>query len=290
MAQDRIDCISSGRVIVNGDDYGMSPGINAAIEQLYGAGRLSSVSIMSNMPWSAEALAFAQTAENLKAGAHLNLTTGQPLMPAEQVPSLVDENGEFLKLAVLLRRLLAGSVSRDEIRLELQAQIENCLDGGLSIHHLDSHMHFQAVPSLGRLVADLASQYGVRVVRNPDFSAFVMPPPDEIGPVRTALQKAGAKVLISTQRALSSRNIVLNDPLPTARQLIYLRWCLEPGDDPAETFRRCLNDLHYDNLEIIAHPAVVDDILPSMTGYVQGRELELEFLAGDVFREILEEL
>jgi predicted glycoside hydrolase/deacetylase ChbG (UPF0249 family) len=128
------------------------------------------------------------------------------------------------------------------------------------------------------------------VVRNPDFSAFVMPPPSEIGPVRTALQKAGAKVLISTQRALNNRNIVLNDPLPTAQQLIYLRWCLEPGDKPAETFRHCLNDLQFDNLEIIAHPAVVDDILPSMTGYVHGRELELEFLASDEFRELMEEL
>lgn len=290
MAQGGIDCISSGRVIVNGDDYGMSPGINAAIEQLYEAGRLSSASIMSNMPWSADALAYARNAENLQAGAHLNLTTGRPLLPVEEVPSLVNENGEFLKLAVLLRRLLAGRISRDEIRLELQAQIEACLDSSLAIHHLDSHMHFHAMPPLGRLVADLALQYEVGIVRNPDFSAFVMPPPSEIGPVRTALQKAGAKVLISTQRALIGRNIVLNDPLPTARQLIYLRWCLEPGDDPAETFRRCLCDWQVDNLEIIAHPAVVDDVLPSLSAYVQGRELELEFLAGDEFRQLLEEL
>jgi predicted glycoside hydrolase/deacetylase ChbG (UPF0249 family) len=290
MAQNRIDCISSGRVIVNGDDYGMSPGINVAIEQLYEAGRLSSASIMSNMRWSADALAFARTATDLKAGAHLNLTTGRPLLPAEQVPSLVDANGEFFKLAVLLRRLLAGRVTRGELRRELQAQIEYCQDGGLTIHHLDSHMHLHALPALGRLVAELAVHYGVRVVRNPDFSAFVMPPPSEIGPVRTALQKAGAKVLISTQRALHSRNIVLNDPSPTARQLIYLRWCLEPGDDPAETFRQCLCDLEFGNLEIIAHPAVVDEVLSSLTGYVQGRELELEFLASDAFGELLEEL
>ena len=290
MTLERMECISSGRVIVNGDDFGMSPGVNAAIKQLHQAGRLSAVSIMSNMPWSAEALAYARDAVDLQAGAHLNLTTGRPLLPADKVPSLVDDSGGFLDLGVLMRRLLAGRVSRDEIRLELGAQLARCLDEGPEIQHLDSHMHFHAVPSLGRLVADLASRYEVTTVRNPDFGAFVMPPPNEISPVRKALHKAGARVIISTQRALNSRNIALTGPEPNARQLIYLRWCLELEDDPAASFRNCLCDLDFGKLEIIAHPAVVDDFLPSLSGYVQGRELELAFLASDTFRELMEEL
>ena len=284
-----MECITSGRVIVNGDDFGMSPGINAAIKRLHTAGRLSSVSIMSNMPWSADALAYAREADDLQAGAHLNLTTGRPLSAVEQVPSLVDESGDFLELGILLRRSLAGRVSRDELRLELDAQLARCLDEGPEIHHVDSHMHFHAVPSFGRLVADLAGRHGVETVRNPDFGAFIMPPPNEISPVRKALHKAGARVLISTQRVLNSRNIALTGPEPNARQLIYLRYCLELGDDPAAAFRHCLCDLDFGRLEIIAHPAVVDEVLPSLTGYVQGRELELEFLASDTFRELMEE-
>ena len=96
--------------------------------------------------------------------------------------------------------------------------------------------------------------------------------------------------MISTQRVLNSRNIALTGPEPNARQLIYLRYCLELGDDPAAAFRHCLCDLDFGRLEIIAHPAVVDEVLPSLTGYVQGRELELEFLASDTFRELMEEL
>jgi predicted glycoside hydrolase/deacetylase ChbG (UPF0249 family) len=285
-----MECITSGRVIVNGDDFGMSPGINAAIKRLHTAGRLSSVSIMSNMPWSADALAYAREADDLQAGAHLNLTTGRPLSAVEQVPSLVDESGDFQELGISLRRSLAGRVSRDELRLELDAQLARCLDEGPEIHHVDSHMHFHAVPSFGRLVADLAGRHGVETVRNPDFGAFIMPPPNEISPVRKALHKAGARVLISTQRVLNSRNIALTGPEPNARQLIYLRYCLELGDDPAAAFRHCLCDLDFGRLEIIAHPAVVDEVLPSLTGYVQGRELELEFLASDTFRELMEEL
>ena len=291
MLQTEFDCINSGRVIVNGDDFGMSPGINTAIERLHQAGRLSSVSIMSNMPWSAAALAYACDATDLKSGVHLNLTTGRPLLSIDRVPSLVDRNGDFLTLSLLLRRLLSGRVLRNEIRRELQAQIDAARDTGLDIQHLDSHMHFHAVPVLGRLVTNLAHAYGVPAVRNPDFSAFVIPPPTEIGPVRSALQKAGTRVLVSTQKALAGRRIPLNETPPTARQLIYLRWCLEPGaNPPAETFRSCICDLDGNNLEIIAHPAVVDDVLPSLTRYVQGRETELEFLASDAFGALLEEL
>lgn len=288
---DRVECLASGRVIVNGDDYGMSPGINAAVERLHRAGRLSSVSIMTGMPWSAAALDYASRAGDLRSGVHLNLTTGQPRLPVEQVATLVDHNGQFRPIALLLRRLLAGRVDRDELRRELEAQIEAALDAGLTIEHLDSHMHFHAIPSLGQLVADLALRYEVPAVRNPDFSAFIMPPPSEIGPVRNALHKAGTRVLVSAQNALSGRNITLNDPPAATRQLVYLRWCLEPGPNPpAETFRSCICDLQADNLEIITHPALIDDVLPGLSNYVDGRQTEFEFLASDDFSRMLEDL
>ena len=54
--------------------------------------------------------------------------------------------------------------------------------------------------------------------------------------------------------------------------------------------RSCICDLEFDKLEIIAHPALVDDVLPSLSSYVDGREMELDFLAGDTFGQLLEEL
>ncbi len=291
MQGSNFDCIATGRVIINGDDFGMSPGINAAVEQLHQAGRLSSVSIMTNMPWSSAALAYAGRASDLRAGVHLNLTTGRPRLPAEQAATLVDQQGDFWPLSVLLSRLLAGRIDREELRRELEAQIEAALAAGLAIRHLDSHMHFHGIPSLGQLVTDLALRYDVPAIRNPDFSAFVMPPPSEIGPVRTALQKAGTRVLVSAQNALSGRSISLNEPPAATRQLVYLRWCLEPGPNPpAETFRSCICDLDTDNLEIIAHPALHDDVLSGLSKYVDGRQMEYEFLASDDFGRMLEDL
>ena len=84
------------RVIINGDDFGMSPGINKAVRQLYQKGRLTSVSILTNMPWSKEALDYTRSADDLHSGVHLNLTTGRPILPAEKVPALVSAKGEFI--------------------------------------------------------------------------------------------------------------------------------------------------------------------------------------------------
>jgi predicted glycoside hydrolase/deacetylase ChbG (UPF0249 family) len=285
------DCIATGRVIINGDDFGMSPGINAAVERLHQAGRLSSVSIISNMPWSDAALDYAARAGDLRTGVHLNLTTGQPRLPLDQTSTLVNQYGQFMPVSILISRLLAGRVDRDELRHELEAQIEAALDAGLTIDQLDSHMHFHAIPRLSQLVTDLAHRYGVPTVRNPDFSAFVMPPPSEIGPVRNALTSAASRVIASTQRAFSGRAIELNGPATTGRQLVYLRWCLEPGPNPpAETFRSCICNFDTDNLEIIAHPAMADDVLSTLSNYVDGRQTELEFLASDDFGQMLEDL
>ena len=170
---------------------------------------------MTNMPWSEAALVYADRASGLRSGVHLNLTTGRPLLPAAETPTLVDQDGEFLPISTLLSRLLAGRVDKDELRRELEAQIDLALaifgtSPETRIGQLDTHMHFHAVPALGRLVADLARRYGVPAVRNPDFGAFVMPPPSEIGPVRNALHKAGTRVLVSTQKALASKGIALN--------------------------------------------------------------------------------
>lgn len=291
MHRSSFDCISTGRVIVNGDDYGMSPGINAAVEKLHRAGRLSSVSIMTNMPWSDAALAYAAQAGDLRTGVHLNLTTGQPRLPVEQASTLVNHYGQFMPTSILLSRLLAGRVDRDELRRELESQIEAALEAGLAVQHLDSHMHFHAIPTLSQLVSDLARRYHVPAVRNPDFAAFIMPPPSEIGPVRNALQRAGTRVLVSAQHAFSGRGIDLNGPSSGGRQLVYLRWCLEPGPNPpAVTFRSCICDLDTDNLEIIAHPAVRDEVLPGLSNYIAGRQTEFEFLASDDFGQMLEDL
>ena len=276
--------------IINGDDFGMTPGINQAIRQLHQHGRLTSTSIMVNMPWSPEALVYARSSPDLGAGVHLNLTTGRPISPAHRVRSLVNSKGQFYSLSAFLSLFIAGLIRRSEIKAELAAQIEVCLDHNINLQHIDSHMHFHAVPALGQLVSKLAANYDIGAVRNPNPDAFVVPLTSRKRPVENALRKTGKSVLKSTQKIVSRRALAPGGPANRADQLIYLRWCLGPDNMPPSSLRTCLAGLNGRTIEIIAHPSVPDEVLPTLSSYVEGRQRELAILDGDPLFSLLEAL
>lgn len=275
------------QIIINGDDFGMSPGINQAIKMLHRQGRLTSVSVIVNMPWSNEALAFLREAGDLSAGLHLNLTTGRPMLPAGKVPSLVETSGEFYKLHALLPRLVAGRVRQQEIQAEITAQMERCLAAGTRPQHIDSHQHLHAVPVVANEVAALMNRFRVTAVRNPDFAAFVIPPSGRDRQVKKAVRQTGKNVIRSTQERILSRSTLLNSPANRTDQLIYLRWYVRPSTDTLASMRACFSMLEGHTLEIVAHPAVADETLPTLSSYVNGREQELAFLSSDRFFELL---
>ena len=67
-------------MIVNADDFGLSPRVNEAIVRAFDEGLISSTTVMANMPAFAEASAIARDRGLLDhVGAHLVLTEGEPL-------------------------------------------------------------------------------------------------------------------------------------------------------------------------------------------------------------------
>lgn len=280
----------SERIFVNGDDFGMSPGINRAMEQLHQHGRLDGVSIVTNMPWSAEALAYARSAEKLNAGTHLNLTTGAPVLSADEVPSLVTTSGNFYQTGTFLTRYYAGMLTLSEVEAELEAQIEICLDHGLKPKSIDSHNHFHALPALGYIVSELSVRYGVSTVRNPDLKAFVVPPLGRTHLVEKALKSTGSRIIRSVQKNSIDLGSNPTGPASRSEQLVYLRWFVNQDRSPFKAFQACITGVSGSSLEIIAHPAVLDEELPSLSRYVKGRTRELDFLESDQFKELLEGL
>jgi predicted glycoside hydrolase/deacetylase ChbG (UPF0249 family) len=61
-------------LIVNGDDFGASRGINRGIMEVHERGALTSASLMIRMPAAREAVALAKTAPKLGVGLHVALT------------------------------------------------------------------------------------------------------------------------------------------------------------------------------------------------------------------------
>jgi chitin disaccharide deacetylase len=87
----------------------------------------------------------------------------------DQVPSLVDENGEFkLSAGDLIFRSFASETRRQllrEIAKELTAQLQLALDIGLRPSHVDSHQHIHVNPAIFALLEDLLPRYGIDRLR-----------------------------------------------------------------------------------------------------------------------------
>ena len=162
-------------LIINADDLGYSPGVNQAIADLYQIGLVTSTSLIVNLPHSEAGAAIARGLPGLSVGVHLNLSKGEPLLPAAQVPSLVDENGRFWETAMLYRHALTGQINWYEAGAEMEAQVEWALGRGLHLDNLDSHVHFHVLPAARRLITDLGQRYHVRAWRSPRVLSTLMP-------------------------------------------------------------------------------------------------------------------
>src|SRR5439155_315130 len=120
-------------LIVNGDDFGASPGINRGILEAHQRGIVTSASLLVTTPWSTEAAALARRQPRLSIGLHADVGRLGPREIANSLPGLRAElRGQIVRFRELL---------------------------GHWPTHLDSHHHIQQAPNLLPLFLELARDY-----------------------------------------------------------------------------------------------------------------------------------
>ena len=151
------------RLIVNADDYGHTPGVSAGIRKAHLEGIVTTTTAMMNYADALAAIREARaTCPKLGLGVHLVATEGAPLLPREQVPTLVRDDGDFYSSAQV--DLMVYGIDHDQLHAEWKAQIELFLSTGATIDHIDSHHHSafrHALPI--QVLGELAAEYGVPV-------------------------------------------------------------------------------------------------------------------------------
>ena len=157
------------QLIVNADDFGLHPLINAGIIKGHQEGFITSTSLMPSAPCWQEAVRLAKENPRLGIGVHLTLVGGVPsVLPKEQVSSLLDDDGLFLPdYVAFAKRYYSGAVKKAELEAELRAQLERALSCGLNITHIDSHQHTHVLPGINSLVLKLSNEYNIIRVRIP---------------------------------------------------------------------------------------------------------------------------
>ncbi len=119
-------------------------------------------------PASADAIARARRLPSLRVGLHVVLVDGRPVLPAKQVPDLVDAHGRFREdmiqagIAIFLRPAV-----RRQLAAEIDAQFSAFAKTGLPLDHVNAHKHFHLHPTIARHLIAIGKRYGMRAVRVP---------------------------------------------------------------------------------------------------------------------------
>ena len=157
-------------MIVNADDFGFTSGVNRAIVEAHARGIVTSSTLMANGRAFTEAVKLAKTAPTLSVGCHVVLIDGEPILSADQLPSItVKGKAERFRdgLKTFAARAITRRINPREINAEAAAQIRKIQNTGIAVSHIDTHKHIHLFPSILQPLLKAAAECGVRAIRNP---------------------------------------------------------------------------------------------------------------------------
>ncbi len=152
-------------LIVTADDLGISPGVTRGVIDAHREGVVRSASLLVTFPDSAEGAALSRAEPGLETGLHVDLVGGVPVSDPAHVPSLVDREGRFHRLADFTARLFTGRIRTADLAKEIRAQAARAREWGIDPRAWDSHQHTHLMPPVARVVGHIAREQGVRYLR-----------------------------------------------------------------------------------------------------------------------------
>jgi len=151
-------------IIINADDFGLTPSVNKAIVDSFKYKYINSTTIMANMPYFDEAVQLAHEHSLVtNIGAHLVLTDGMPLTDEiKSLDFLFNANKSKKKFSSLF---LLNKTTENLIFNEFSAQIEKIKKNGIAITHLDTHHHMHQYYGVAKILLRLKKKYNIPAIR-----------------------------------------------------------------------------------------------------------------------------
>ncbi|MBQ1827041.1 MAG: ChbG/HpnK family deacetylase [Erysipelotrichaceae bacterium] len=118
------------KMIIQADDYGITPAVADGIVACAKEGMMTQTGIFTNMPWVEYAVERSREVPHLLLGQDLNISTGGPVTDPKLIPSLVQENGQFLTSSMhkAKDKENRNHVSYDEVLLEYDNQVKRFIE------------------------------------------------------------------------------------------------------------------------------------------------------------------
>jgi hopanoid biosynthesis associated protein HpnK len=273
------------RLIINADDFGLTPGVNRGIIEAHGHGIVTSATLMANGAAFEDAVRLAQSSPRLSVGCHVVLVDGVPLLPASQVSSLVtgqDASGPRFRdgISGFAWRALTGQLHPEQIEAEAAAQIRKLQSAGLAVSHVDTHKHTHLFPGVLRPLLQAARECGVRAVRNPFEHlrlASVLS--------RPKLWIRGGAVVALRSLSRAFRRAVQQEGMITPDGIVGL---VVTGALDEQLFRSITQSMPEGTWEFVCHPGYNDQRLQGVqTRLRESRARELQLLTSSETRDWL---
>ncbi len=181
------------RLIITGDDFGLSRSVNEAIEEAHRRGFLTAASLMVGGKAATDAVDRARRFPSLKIGLHLVLVDGSSILPSQMIPDLVNPEGEFSSHLVrtgfnfFFRRRV-----KHQLEAEIRAQFDAFRKTDLPLDHVNAHHHMHLHPTVSGLVLKVGREYGMRAMRLP----YELPLPSWQASRDGLLRRAGICLLL----------------------------------------------------------------------------------------------
>jgi predicted glycoside hydrolase/deacetylase ChbG (UPF0249 family) len=265
------------RIWLCADDYGLSPGVNRAIRDLIGRGRLNATSVMTVGPSIgrdevAELSKVAADSKRCAIGLHVTLTAPFRPLTMHFRPS---DGGMFPPFPKLLRAGLLRQLDSEIIGAEVMKQLTVFGDlFGRAPDFVDGHQHAQLYPQVrDGFLAAVKQAAPAAWVRQGGRNAPLLQ--------RLTAPKALLLDVLSTQFRQRARRADISFNPGFAGAYDFTR---------ASDFRTLMGgflDGLPDNGLIMCHPGFVDDILIELDPLTVQREHEHAYLAGEHFPELL---
>jgi len=155
------------RLVVNADDFGLSPAISCGILRAHRDGIVTSASLLGNCDDLPGARAMLAEAPQLGIGVHLALCGGRPVAEADSVRSLLGPDDAFgTRGQDFIAAWMKGRIVPAEVERELDAQVARVREAGIAVDHLDTHHHLGFLPVVGRAVEAVARRHGIAGIRS----------------------------------------------------------------------------------------------------------------------------
>jgi len=261
--------VTRTRLVVNADDLGLHPALDAGILRAHREGIVTSATVLVMGPSAPEAVARARE-QGLALGVHLALSTRLvPAAPPERVPTLAPGGRLRASWADFARAWLTGRVRGEELERELAAQLERARALGAEVDHLDAHQHLHLLPGVRPRVEALARRERLPVRwpdRLPHASWWRTPGPAVKTTLLTLLARAAPRPPAGVRRV--SAGGVFEAGRLSESTLLALLGSLPPGD-----------------FELGCHPGEGHPHVPEDPVWTYGWQSELDALTSPRVRE-----